>query len=341
MGLEIPDLDWRVQTRAIEQIHTPPRMLQDLIFNQRNTNEADTIEVDIEKGGKKLAPFVTDLEGGKIVKGTTREAKVVKTPRIRLKHPMPAKELMGQKGTGQIYYAGGITDILTAKKKKIATEQRNLKNQIANRTEWMCAQALTGTMAVSQDNIAFQIDYLMPAANKIILTGEDLWSASTAHVRKLVKTWSQMMINALGFGPTIMICGTDAATALWDRLEDDKLFDARRLDAGGTFSWNATSNYMGNLGGIAVYSYGSAYEDDSGADQNLIPADKIYLVGTQARFSIEFGLILDLAAGAQVVGEFFSKAWTQDDPSALWILAESRPLPVLWQPEAVVEVQVV
>ncbi|MCP3943231.1 MAG: major capsid protein [Desulfobacteraceae bacterium] len=339
MSLDIPDLDWRVQTRTIEQIHTPPRMLQNLVFNQRNTNESDTIEVDIEKNGKKLAPFVTDLEGGKIVKGTTREAKMVKTPRIRLKHPMPAKNLMGQKGPGQIYYAGGITDIMTAKKKKIATEQKNLKDQIANRTEWMCAQALTGVMSVVQDNVSFQVNYLMPSSHKVILVGEEKWSDPKSKPRKQVKQWSQKMINALGFGPTLMICGTDAAEALGDRLEEDKAFDARRISAG-EFTWKATSNYMGNLGGIDVYSYGSAYEDDGGLDQNLIPADKMYLIGTQARFTIEFGLILDLAAGAQVVGELFSKAWMKEDPSALWVLAESRPLPVPWQPEAIIEVTV-
>jgi hypothetical protein len=340
MTLEIPDLDWRIQTRAIEQMKTPPRMLQDLVFKEENTHEADTVEVDLEIGGRKMAPFVTDLEGGLIVDGTTRKAKVVKTPRIRLKHPMAAKQLLGQKGAGQIYYAGGITDIMTAKKKKIATEQKNLKNLIANRKEWMCAQALTGTMAVTQDNVAFQVDYLMPAANKITLTSTDKWSDAAAKPRKQIKTWSQMMINALGFGPDLMICGSDAAGALWDRVEGDKAFDARSISAG-EFTWKATSNYMGHMGGVDCYSYGSAYEDDAGADQNLIPSNKIYLIASQARFSIEYGIILDLEAEAQVVGQYFSKAWLEKDPSALWILAESRPLPVPWQPEAIMEIQVV
>lgn len=341
MSLEIPDLDWRVQTRAIEQIPTPPRMLQDLVFKEENTHETDTVEVDIEKGGRKMAPFITDLEGGVVVKGTSRSSRVVKTPRIRPKHPMTAKDLLGQRGPGQIYYAGGITDIMAARKKKIATEQRNLKMLIDTRKEWMCAQALTGTLAVSQDNIAFQVDYLMPDAHQITLTGDDKWSATdTAKPRNQVKTWSQMMINALGFGPDLMICGTEAAEALWTLVENDKAFDARRITAG-EFTWKATSNYMGNLGGIDVYSYGSVYEDAAGDDQNLIPANKVYLIASRARFSIEYGIILDLDAEAQVVGQIFSKAWLEKDPSVLWLLAESRPLPVPWQPEAIIEVQVI
>jgi hypothetical protein len=132
-----------------------------------------------------------------------------------------------------------------------------------------------------------------------------------------------------------MICGTDAAKALRKKLAADAWFDARRISAG-EMTWQMSSNYMGNIGGIAVYRYGSLYEDSSGTDQNIIPADAVYLIATQARFSIEFGIIMDLDAGASVVGEFFAKNWTTKDPSVLWNLIESRPLPVPWQPEAII-----
>lgn len=338
MSLDLPELDWQVQTRAIEQIKTPHRMLRDLIFKQENHNEADTVEVDVTVGGRKLAPFVTDVEGGKIIEATKRSAKAVKTPRIRLKHPMTGKDLLTQRGPGQTYYAGGITDIMTAKKKKIATEQQNLKNLIENRKEWMCAQALTGKVTVVQDNISFEVDYQMPAAQKVVLTSGNKWT-DNVNVRKQIRAWAQTMINK-GYTPNLMICGTDAAGALDDRITADSAFDARHITAG-EFSWKATSNYMGNLGGIDAYTYGAAYENDASADVNLIPANKVYLVATTARFTIEYGIILDLDADAQVVGPYFSKAWVQKDPSALWVLAESRPLPVLWEPEAVMEIQVV
>ena len=338
--MEIPDLAWRVQTRAIEQIKVAGRMLQDLVFKVRNPRPSKYIEVDIIKGGKKLAPFVTDIEGGIIIEGTRHQNRAVKTPRIRTKKLLTADDLLGQKAPGQIYYAGGIGDIHTARKKKIALEQKDLKNQIFNRIEWMCAQALTGMMSVVQSNVSFQIDYLMPSAHKIVLTSGDKWSETTAKVRNNIEVWAQMIINALGFGPTIAICGSDVAAALFDRLAEDKWFDSRSLSTG-EFSWKASSNYMGRAGGIDFYKYGSKYENDSGVDTSLLPANKIYLIATQAQFSIEFGLITDLDADAQVMGELFSKAWLEKDPSVLNILAESRPLPVVWQPEAIIEAQVV
>ncbi|MCG8637474.1 MAG: major capsid protein, partial [Desulfobacterales bacterium] len=244
------------------------------------------------------------------------------------------------KAPGQIYYAGGVGDVNTARKKKIALEQKDLKNQIYNRIEWMCAQALTGTMSVVQKNVSFQVDYLMPASHKIILLGGDKWSEETAKVRANIEAWAQLIIDALGYGPTIAICGSDAATALGYRVAEDKWFDSRSLNAG-EFTWKASSNYMGRAGGIDFYKYGSKYENDSGIDVGLIPSNKIYFIATQARFSVEFGLIADLDAEAQVMGEIFSKAWKEKDPSALNLLAESRPLPVCWEPEAIVEAQVV
>lgn len=40
------------------------------------------------------------------------------------------------------------------------------------------------------------------------------------------------------------------------------------------------------------------------------------------------------------MAEYFAKTWEVEDPSVMYMLAESRPLPVLWQPEAVVELDV-
>jgi hypothetical protein len=103
---------------------------------------------------------------------------------------------------------------------------------------------------------------------------------------------------------------------------------------------DANSMRKGNVNGIEIYRYGQKYTDRAGSAANFLADDYIALVATQARFSIEFGQILDLKAGANVVAEYFSKSWETEDPSSIWILGESRPLPVPWQPEAIVYVKV-
>ena len=49
------EIGWRILTRAVEQLKNPPKMLQDLIFKNRNTNEADTIDVDVVVGGRMVS----------------------------------------------------------------------------------------------------------------------------------------------------------------------------------------------------------------------------------------------------------------------------------------------
>ena len=331
------EIGWRILTRAVEQLKNPPKMLQDLIFKNRNTNEADTIDVDVVVGGRKLAPFVSDVEGGMIVSGSKRSERSVKTPRIRLKEPLTAKQLRGERGVGQPFYAKGPKSVEEAEQAKVMKTMKELKKRVLNTLEWMCAQALTGKIIVEQKNVAFEVDYQMPQDHKIVLAGDSKWTGDKADPLNDMQTWNDKIVDKLGYGATIMICGTEAAKALRKKVPKDAWMDVKRVNAG-ELVWEMSSNYMGNLGGIDIYRYGSSFDDASGASHQLIAADKVYMVATDARISIEFGNILDL--DANVVGEFFSKNWKEKDPSVLWNLVESRPLPVLWEPEAVIEADV-
>jgi len=337
-------LHWKVMTDAINQIKSVPRMLQDLVFKTRNPQPADTIEVDIVVGNETLAPFVTDTEGGRMVGGTSRKERVIKTPRVRPKKLIKAKDLYTDRGVGiSPYVPNGAASLEAAKNEKIAMELLDLKNIIDRRMEWMCAQALTGTMTVAQDNIAFVVDYLMPAAHKIVLAGADMWDTTTADVKGNIQTAADLISDALDIEPDLVICGKTAAAALLNRVAADKWFyeNSARLDPQGGFQWSASKAFLGRAGGLDFYRYGKSFQNAAGASERFIADDKVYVIATGARFSIEFGNILDLDAGANIVGEYFAKQWTKPDPSDMNILAESRPLPVLWQPEAVVEIDVV
>jgi len=336
-------LHWKVMTDAINQIKSVPRMLQDLVFKTRNTNPADTIEVDVIVGNETLAPFVTDVEGGRQIAGTSRKERVIKTPRIRPKKTLTAKDLYTERGEGVMpYVPNGASSVAAAREEKVAKEMKDLRNTIDRRIEWMCAQALTGTLTVTQDNIAFAVDYNMPAAHKIVLAGADQWDETTADVKANMTTAADLIQDALGIPADTVICGKDAAAALLNRVAEDKWFyeNSPRLDPLGGFRWEASPSFLGRAGGLAFYRYGDTY-DDAGTPTNFIAADKVYVIATNARLSIEFGNILDLKAGANVMAEYFSKSWEVEDPSVMYMLAESRPLPVLWQPEAVVEIDVV
>jgi hypothetical protein len=56
-----------------------------------------------------------------------------------------------------------------------------------------------------------------------------------------------------------------------------------------------------------------------------------------------YGAIPDLKAlqGRLFRGKRFSKSWEQEDPSVMWQLLHSRPLPVTRRPDSMVSMKVV
>ncbi|MBU4278180.1 MAG: major capsid protein [Proteobacteria bacterium] len=329
-------LAWRALTTAINQIKLPPRLLQQLIFKERNTNPSDTIDVDITVGNQKLVPFVSPIEGGTVVGQLGREQRAVKTPRLRPKKPLPAQALLTERGPGAAIYATGGGDINAWKEKKVGMEAKDLKQRVDRTIEWMCAQALcTGALTVSQDNLAFEVDYRLPVAHKPTLTGDNRWGQSAADIPANIETWANLILSAYGSGPDLMLLGTGAAEKF---LADEKVqaeYDRRHIIVG-ELRPDFKTEYIGPYKGLDVYKYPFEYTATSGTKTKIVGTDKAVLVNSAARFTIEFGLILDLDAGANVMDEFFAKSWLEKDPSVLWLLAESRPLPVPWEPEAYV-----
>jgi hypothetical protein len=329
-------LHWRALTTAINQIKVAPRLLQKLIFKDRNTHPSEYVDVDITVGNQKLLPFVSPIEGGVVVEQLGREQRAVRTPRLRAKKPLPAQALLTQRGPGAKIYATGSGDINAWKEKKVGMENKDLKTRVERTIEWMCAQALcTGALTVSQDNIAFQVDYLLPSAHKITLTGDNRWGQSAADIPANIETWANLILSAYGAGPDLLLLGTGAAEKF---LADDKVqaeYDRRHIIVG-DLRPDFKTEYLGPYKGLDVYKYPFEYETSAGAKTKIVGSNKAVLVNSQARFSIEFGLILDLDAGVNVMDEYFAKSWMQKDPSVLWLLAESRPLPVPWEPEAYV-----
>lgn len=334
--LDFDEFKWRAMTTAINEIKPAGSLVKDLVFPDATPSPSEYIDVDVTIGGRKIAPFVTPIQGGIVVDKMREEIRSVRAPRIRLKKPFTAYELLTGRTPGSGFYAQGGNDLQAYRRKKVGDELNDLKNnRIANTIEWMCCQALTGTLTYSASNLSFVIDFQMPAAHKITLSGTDLWSHADSNPADNFDDWANLIINALGIGPDIAIFGTTAAKKFRDNTKVQTQLDNRRIEIGQN-KWDVSSNYFGTYNGVKCYKYGTNYDDLNDADQTFWHPSYVALIATSARFSVEYGNILDLDAGANVTAQYFAKSYMQPDPSSMWVLAESRPLPVPWQPQAVV-----
>lgn len=337
--VSFPAFQWRSMTTAINQIPKAPTLLQDLVFKARNVNASEYVDVDVVIGGRKVLPFVSNDAAGTIIDKMANQVRSVRVPRFRPKKPFTATELLSTRSPGVGFYGGG-SDINQARELKVGLELADLRNRVDITVEYMCARALSGAYSAPADEYPFSIDFNMPVAHKPTLGAGLGWNESGGKILSDIDGWAQLISDAVGFGPTIGLCGKNVVDALREDTKIAAALDNRNVNVGSVV-WDANNTYIGSVNGINMYRYGSSYTDKDGATSKFIGDDTFVLIAPEARHSIEFGPIMDLDVGANVMSEFFSKSWLEKDPSALWMLAESRPLPVLWQPESVVYADVI
>lgn len=327
---------YRTLTTSINNLESLPSLILDVVFKNKNQNYSETLDIDIESAGefKKLAPFVAPMQGGKVIKKLGYTTKSVKFPRIRVKKQMSAHELLKTRELGSSIYVGDNTSVEDSKMQKIAREQGHLKAIVQRRIEWMAACALKGQIDYTSDDLAFSIDFAMPSEHKPTLSGDEVWGGSSADIITNIREYKTKILQATNQTADVALIGTTALDKLLADEKVQKLLDNRAISAGQIDLHQGS--YVGRLCGVDIYECAEQYIDDSGSAQNMIDPEAFVLIASNARFTQEFGLIEDLEAEAQVGMEFFSKMWNEKDPSAAWLLAESNPLPVVYQPEAVV-----
>lgn len=340
MAISFPEFDWRTMTEMILQIPRSPMFLQDHVFKRRNTNTSEYVDVDIVVGGRKILPFVSNHSNGTVIEKLSGQMRSVKTPRILIKKPFTAYELLGQRTPGTHFY-GNSGNVQAARQERLVNDMADMRNRFDITVEYMCAMGLKGGYTITNEGHEFTIDFQMPAAHKPVLGAGSGWNQVTtaAPILANINEWSALISNKIGIGPTIGLCGSNVEKVLYSNEGIAKILDSRRMNVG-QIQYDSNGNYLGQLGSVELHRYGNTYTGLDGVDRNFIDSDAFILIAPQARWTVEFGPIYNLNAGS-IVSEFFSQSYTDDDGKNLWLTAESSPLPVMWQPEAVVYADVI
>lgn len=321
-------LNYITLTESINAIESPTTVLQQLFFPQSTWVNllTDTVEFDIERGGEPIAPFVGAYDEAAIIKAKDFTTKTITIPKIRLKSHISSAKLNKSRPAGKPVYMLGGAKPTDARKEWIGKEQARIKAQITNRIEWMIAQQLKGTMAVSADNISFTLDFGMPSANKVSLTDTACWGESAANIINNVRDWSTVVSDGCGKVPTLGLLGANAAKAF---IQDASLRQALRDNnvAAGRMIINGL-DYLGKVMDIDWYCRSEKYQDRTGAKQPFIHPNACVLHAASARKTMYWGVVDDEGAQQQMAVPFFSKQWTTEDPSGMWVLGESNPFPL-------------
>lgn len=351
MGL-ISIFDTRTMLEGVEQMNRPSRWLQRMFFPPAAPSDTEALDVDIIKGGRKMAPICSPLAEGKVIHRAGFTTQTLKPGYIKPKRPTTAGDLL-TRSPGSILYAGNES-IEQRAQKLLGSDLADLMDTIDRREEWMAAQALdlgkiTMTIKGESADKTVEVDFIMAATHKITLTGTDLWTDAASKPLAKLASISTIIKKDSGISPNVLVLGSDAAAAFVENANVLKYLDLRSVDIGRIVPAELPEGvtYIGSIRYpglfVDVYSYDEWYEDETSSVLTpMVPAKKAWLGSTRTANTTQYAVIQDMEAieGGLAAVSRFPKSWTTKDPGVRWLMVQAAPLPTMKQPDAFASIQV-
>ena len=339
--MAISMFDSRAMIPALDLIHPPKSFLRDMFFRTSNISIKETVDIDIRTGGRQLAPF-TSLQ----LPAYTKEKKgwITKSynpPPINSKAIFTSYDVLKRDFGSHIY-----ENLMTPEQRaasELGRELQEFVDDITRREEWMAAKLIdTGTYTATGEGVSLVVDFGYVSSHRY--TASTLWSAGGAKPLADIKTACELIEVDGAVKPDTLILGISTVEYFVELVKKTSL-DLRERDLGRILIDQLPNgaNYLGRLSeyGLNVYSYASYYDDGTGTIVNMVPADRIYLGSTEAYCSCNYGAIPDLQNNVLASVKYYPKTWMSNDPSAMYLQVQSRPLVAMHQPQAFASIEVV
>ena len=346
----------RTMLPPVMQLKRPLTFLLDTFFKGTKQFNTAFVDIDILSRHRKMAPFVSPLQEGKVMNRLGKTTSTFTPPYIKPKRPTTVGDLLVAQ-PGEAVYSPGVTMEQRALS-LLMQDLMDLDDAITRREEWMAASALTtGAINVVGDGVSANVNFGQNSTHQVTLTGTALWTAtSTANPITNFTTWANQCRQDSGVNPDTCVMGSGAAAAFiaWITAKGQGgLLSSMKLTLGQIAPTQLAEGvtFLGTLMApsinVDLYQYDEWYFDEaSQTELPMIPANMIILGSTRAMNNKLYGAIQNVDAVAEMgVGSFsvprFPSSWTTKDPSVRWLMLESASLVALNQPDAFVNAVVV
>ncbi|WMJ88870.1 major capsid protein [Anaerocolumna sp. MB42-C2] len=327
----MPDYTTREMLDALEQ--TPPvrTFLSRTFFPGNNTHVAETIEIDVKKGKRKMAPFVAPRRGGKVMVREGFKTNIIKTPKISPERPITIDDIT-KRTIGENTYSRRTPE--EREDELLAKDMTDLQEAIERRKEWEAREVLLfGKFHVldEEEGLDVQVDYNF--TNREILAGTETWNSDTSDPVALLKVKRRLIIKKTGVAPDTLIMASDAAEAFMKHPKVKEAMDIRNLknvvlepqiiDPALTF--------LGKISdlGCEIYSYDEWFLDDDGEEQPMIPNGTVIMANAKGIGTFEYGAVTQLEEGNYKTyeAEVVPKTWADNENEVKKLRMTSRPVP--------------
>lgn len=319
--------------------HFTPRMLTGVInirpvnrrlftsfFTDNAPSPTDTFELETSYQEQKMLPALSYNEAGTMRNGEVRTLSAVTAPIFKPKRVFTAADKFKR--------AKGFTPYDTSYDPLEKALAEDLDAHIADiefMKEIMCANALVYGKIPLFNSVGGEvkeigtIDYKRPASHSVTLSGTASWDDENSDLLEQAEQYSSMIMNATGgFGATDIVMGTKAFTAFLKHANVKDLLDTRNINVG-NLSFNVNSLFRGIWNGLRIWTINASYKDLAGNQKAFIPSDGALFIAKDAKLEIDYGMPSDLECTGPT--RIFANQYRENDPSAFFTYAESRPLP--------------
>jgi hypothetical protein len=330
---------------VVRMVEVQQPFLLGRFFGRTKSFDTEQIEFDIVDRGRRIAPFVSPLVQGRVMRREGYRTVAFKPAYIKLTDLIrPTDTFTRTQGERP----GGSMSPQARMDRLVAETYERHRVGIDIRKEWMCASALVnGSITVSGDSYpTVVVDLGRDPALTVALAGGARWSQTTADPMADIESMASLIRRkSRGRVLTDLIMNGVTWGQLRNLLKTDLVL-AKLLSTQVTFSTNMSFDVLprqmqpegelvGNIAGrFRVWVYDGFYNDDAGAEQKFIPDYKVVCVSASGVEGVQYqGAILDIDANLEP-RDIFTKSKLHFDPSGLELLTQTAPLCVMRMPNA-------
>lgn len=316
----------RVLTGVIN-LRPPKYDLFTHFFRPLDPRDVDVLEVQTSLRGASILPAITNHDAGTMRKSDVLSVGYVRAPRFRPKRVFHAADMLKtQKGFTP--YDPAVNPVERA----IADDMDAHRDDIDRMIEIMCAQAAVDGRIDLYDMVegeivkTYTVDFRRPQNHTVALTGTAVWSNEDSDLIGSVEDYNLLIQeDTSGLSATDLILGKNAWTAFRRHPDVQDTLDNRRIDIG-TMSPRVGAKLKGVWNGLNIWTHNATYKGIDGQTKYYIDPDCALLLARDAESVIEFARPVDVKCAGPA--KIFAKQFEQEDPSGIFTIAESRPLPM-------------
>lgn len=335
-------------TEALNNRLPAKRFLAKTFFTPRIWSTS-TVLLDTVDGGRSLAPFIRPEQAGSTIKGLNITAKAFTPAQINIHTRTSAVEAFKRAAGEKVTYASGeARSAEAAFGEQIARDQEALLDSAYRTIERMCSEALFGGKVNLYDEAGSIIDFVdegIKNSHNVTLSGAKAWNASSTDPIADLRAWKRLVAKDSGLTARDVVMGSNAYDSFIQNESVQNYLDKRHLNLGDvTPNFDLEEDgatYMGSVEGLKIWVYDEWYNDPATkTDAPVVPADKVCVLSRNLRAETHYAKVQDVDAG-DVIGEFFSRIYSEPDGSARYVQLRSAPLSVVEQIDGLVVASVV